>query len=79
MNAALGLGIAFVILFLALYFYQKATSSGTQSSEEELFRLCRGDRQMLERLIALEQSRGKASSREMAAKAAVYSFKRDNR
>ena len=34
---------------------------------------------MLERLIAHEQSCGKTASREMAAKAAVYSFKRDNR
>ena len=48
-------------------------------AESELLQLCRGDKNVLERLIALEQDRTPGQSRVEAAKAASYAIRRDNR
>lgn len=46
--------------------------------ERELLRLCQGDVELLERLIAFEQSRTPGQNREEAAKSASYAIRRDN-
>lgn len=79
MGNALAFGAVFVVLILLAIRYGLATQGKKADAEKELFRLCRGDKEMVERLIALEISRGNNKSRERAAKAAAYSFKRDNR
>lgn len=48
-------------------------------AERELLKLCQGDTDMLERLIAYEQKRTPGQSREEAAKAASYAIRRDSR
>lgn len=69
-----------ILVFIVVAFWLGPSVFGSRKSfEDELILLCRGDRSQLERLIALEQKRHSGWSRERAAKAAIYSLKRDNR
>lgn len=79
MDSAIAIGVGVVVLVLLAFRYTQSNQDNNDGAEKELFRLCRGDKEMVERLIALEKRRGKIQSRRRAAKAAVYSFKRDNR
>jgi hypothetical protein len=61
-----------------IFLLRNAGDSGS-AREKELFKLCRGDREMMERLIAHEEQRKKGRSRNAAIKAAIQSLQRDNR
>lgn len=78
MNQWIGLiGAAIVI---ALFIFLLRNSAGAaESREKELLRLCRGDREMMERLVSYELNRGQNKERKAAVKAAIDSLKRDNR
>ena len=69
-------GIALIVGFI---FLMRRPSDSAGLKEAELYKLCRGDRTMMERLISHEQERRKGCSREMAVKVAIDSIKRDNR
>ena len=77
------IGIVTAIVFIGLFVFLSRSGArrfgSGDSSEKELFRLCRGDREMMERLIALEIDRGGTNRRDSAIRAAIYSLKRDNR
>jgi hypothetical protein len=79
MNSAVVIAIVVIGVILFTLRYGASISGAGKKSEDELFLLCRGDKDMLERLIAREQKRNGSLSRSAAAKAAVYSIKRDNR
>lgn len=79
MGSVLAIGVGVVVLALLAFRYRQSNQGQNESAEKELYRLCRGDKEMVERLIALEEGSGGNKSRAHAAKAAVYSFKRDNR
>lgn len=74
----IGTAIAFVGLFVFLSRSGVTGFGSGDSSEKELFRLCRGDREMVERLIALEIDRGRNKNRNAAIRTAISSLKRDN-
>ena len=57
----------------------RKSAGSAKSRESELHVLCRGDREMMERLISYEEKRGKGRGREAAITAAIESLKRDNR
>ena len=67
------LGVA--ALIVGLVFLLRRTA---KSQEQELCRLCRGDREMMERLISHEERKMKGRSRKTAMRAAIDSLKRDN-
>ena len=71
------IAVAAAIVFL-LRAGARAFQSGDHS-EKELLRLCRGDRQMMDRLIEHEIAKGRNKTRQAAIRAAIYSVKRDNR
>ena len=71
--------IAVVLIALGVFVYAFKSGRKNKSFEKELLQLCRGDKRQAERLIAHAQKRGKNLSREQAIKAAIYSYKRDNR
>ncbi|MEO1037716.1 MAG: hypothetical protein AAFX44_19320 [Pseudomonadota bacterium] len=68
-----------VLVVVALYWRSASSSAGSTADVDELYRLCNGDKEQMERLIALEMARNDELSREQAAAAAVYAYKRDNR
>ena len=69
-------GVAVFAAILVFMLRKGASSSATR--EHELLRLCRGDREMMERLIALEIERGDDKTRRAAIIAAARSLKRDS-
>ena len=73
------LGIALVAALVYLAFREGYLPPRRNKHQDELLRLCRGDQGQADRLLALEQDRRPALTAEAAAKAAVYSLKRDNR
>jgi hypothetical protein len=73
-------GLLGAAILIALFIILLRNSAGTaESREKELFRLCRGDREMMERLVSYELKRGQNKERKAAVKAAIDSLKRDNR
>ena len=78
MNPLLGLLIVGLFVAGVVMLLRGGAASG-RDAEKELLRLCRGDRDMMDRLIAHEQGRRHGRSREAAVKAAMDSLKRDNR
>lgn len=78
MNQWIGV-LGAVVLIATFIFLLRRSADGAGSAEKELFRLCRGDREMMGRLIAYELNRGKNSNRKAAIRAAITSLKRDNR
>ena len=68
-----------VVLIGLLVVLVRAAGGAGEDPEKELFRLCRGDREMMDRLISLELTRGTNRNRKAAIKAAIYALKRDNR
>jgi len=77
-NQLIGIVGAVALIAGVVFLLRKAGDSGG-SREKELFRLCRGDREMMERLIAHEEKRRNGRSRDAAIKAAIQSLQRDNR
>ncbi len=78
MNQWLGL-LGVIVLVAGFIFLLRKSADSNESLEHELRGLCRGDREMMERLISHEVERGKDRSREAAVRAAIHSYKRDNR
>ena len=68
-----------VILIAGFFFLLRRRAGSGQQRDKELHRLCRGDSEMMERLIALEQAKRQGRTREAAIRAAIESIKRDNR
>ncbi len=76
----IGLNTIFVVVVLLLVFYGvRAVRSSMLSRENNLLKLCHGDQEQVDRLIALEQRRNSKLSRRQAARAAIYAYRRDNR
>lgn len=78
MSPLAGLLIA-ALLIAGLVMFLRGGADGGEDLEKELYRLCRGDREMMNRLISYELDRGPGRSRKAAIKAAINSYKRDNR
>ena len=78
MNQWIGI-LGAVALIAGIIFLVRKSAGSAEPRESELYKLCRGDREMMERLIAYEEKRGKGRSREAAITAAIDSLKRDNR
>lgn len=72
------LGTAAVVVGFILLLRKGAADSGA-SQESKLYRLCRGDKEMMERLITHEQEKRQGQSREAAVRAAIDAIRRDNR
>ena len=72
------LGAVALIVGLVFLLRGSATDSG-KLREQELHRLCRGEKEMMERLILHEQGKRQGRTREAAVRAAIDSIKRDNR
>ncbi len=68
-----------VALIVGLIFLLRSGANSAVRLEQELHRLCRGDREMMGRLISYEEKRGNGRSRKAAIRAAIDSYKRDNR
>ena len=68
-----------VILIAGLVFLLRRSAGSAEPREKELFRLCRGDKEMMERLISHEQEKRQSRSRDVAIQAATDLLKRDNR
>jgi len=66
-----------VIAILIIVFAVRSHKRGSPSAEGELLRLCRGDREQVDRLIAHERNRDSNISREKAIKDAIRSLRRD--
>ena len=77
MNQWIGI-LGAVALIAGLIFLLRKSADSAESRESKLHNLCRGDREMMERLISYEEKRGKGLSREAAITAAIDSLKRDN-
>ena len=78
MNPLIGL-LIIGLLVAGVAMLLRGDAGPGQHAEKELFRLCRGDREKMNRLITYEQERRQGRSREAAVKAAIESLKRDNR
>ena len=72
------LGIAIIAVFLWPRGKMGADNSSTKS-EKKLLSRCLGDKDMMERLIDREMKRDASLSREVAARDAIESHRRDNR
>jgi hypothetical protein len=72
----LGIAVIVVIVFLLL---RSAHPPEQVSSEEELLKLCHGDRSQMERLIAVESKNAPGIPRSVAIARATYSIRRDKR
>jgi hypothetical protein len=68
--------VACVLLFVLL---RGARSTSAADSEDELMRLCLGNREQAERLMALEARNAPGVARAEAARRAVRAFRRDQR
>ena len=68
-----------VILIVGLVFLLRRSTASGEPREQELHRLCRGDKEMMERLISHEQEKRQGRTREAAVRAAIDAIKRDNR
>lgn len=68
-----------IVLIAGLVFLLRGSAGSNESREHELYRLCRGDNEMMERLISHEQEKRQGRTREAAVRAAIDSIKRDNR
>lgn len=69
--------LVLVALAILVYYFYPRKRGGAQ--ETELLQLCHGDRDQMERLIALERRKNPAHSRGEAIAQAVYSLRRDKR
>ena len=78
MNQWIGI-LGAVALVAGFVFLLRRSAHSVEPREQELHRLCRGDREMMERLVSFEEKRGKGRSREAAIRAAIDSLKRDTR
>ena len=78
MNQWIGV-LAALILIAGFIFLLRRNADSGEPREQELYRLCRGDKEMMERLITHEQNRHQGRTREAAIRAAIESIKRDNR
>lgn len=78
MNQWIGAAIA-VTLIAGLVFLLRRSAGSAEPREQELHRLCRGDKEMMERLISHEQDKRQGRSRDVAVQAAIELLKRDNR
>ena len=78
MNQLIGI-VGAIALVAGVIFLLRNAGDSESAREKELFKLCRGDREMMERLIAHEEQRKKGRSRNAAIKAAIQSLQRDNR
>lgn len=72
-------GLALTIVLLAVTYSLVRNWFRRRKAESELLKLCNGDSEMLERLIAFEQDRTPGQGRAEAAKAASYAIRRDRR
>jgi hypothetical protein len=75
---AIAVAIA-IIIAIVLLLRRSADKPETGSSEEDLLRLCHGDRAQMERLIALETRNAPDLPRSAAVARAAYSLRRDSR
>ena len=66
-------------LVAGLIFLLRRSGDSSDLLEQELHRLCRGDKEMMERLIVHEEKKRQGRSREAAIRAAIDSLKRDSR
>ena len=71
--------IALIVALSAVIYAVLRNWISRRRAEAELRRLCHGDAEMLERLVAFENDRTPGQSREEAAQAASYALRRDNR
>lgn len=71
--------LVFIAMIILLFKAGGSSSTSKGQAEKEFLRLCRGDKEMMERLITFEQERTPGQSRDAATRAAMHSFKRDNR
>lgn len=78
MNQWIGV-LGAVVLIVGLVFLLRKSADSGEPREQELHRLCRGDKEMMERLISHEQEKRQGRTREAAVRAAIDSIKRDNR
>lgn len=78
MNQWIGV-LGSAVLIAAFIFLLRKSGDSAEPAEKELFRLCCGDREMMDRLISYELNRGKRDDRKAAIRAAINSLKRDNR
>lgn len=78
MNQWIGV-LGAVILIVGFVFLLRRSGDSGEPREKELHRLCRGDKEMMERLISHEQEKRRGRSRDAAIRAAIESIKRDNR
>lgn len=75
MGYVIGLIVALLVL-LELRFW---LTLRRRSAEKQLAKLCFGDTAQVERLVAQEQRRDPRLNRAQAVRAAIESYKRDNR
>ena len=71
--------VTIAVIGLAAWLIWQAAKGSGSTDTDELYRICRGDEEKVERLIGAEQKRNPKLNRAQAVKAAVYSYKRDNR
>ena len=79
MNQWNGVLVAVVLVAGLIYLLRKRATDSGESRVDELYRLCRGDKEMMERLIFHEQAKRQGGTRDAAIRAAIDAIKRDNR
>jgi len=79
MNQWIGVLGAVALIVGIVFLVRKSASDTDEPREQELHRLCRGDKEMMERLVSHEQEKRQGRTREAAVRAAIDSIKRDNR
>ena len=79
MSQWLGIVGAGLLVVALILFLRRASDGAGYKIEKELLSFCQGDRAMMERLIAQARDGRPDASRAEAARAAVESFRRDNR
>ena len=75
MGLAIGI-IVVLLVILELWFW---LSLRRRSAEKKLAKLCFGDAAQVDRLVAREQKRNPRLTRAQAVRAALESYRRDNR
>ena len=78
MNTPMAIAIV-LVLVAALVLWARGGFLGGGGAETRLLRICRGNEQQAERLIAAELSRSPGISRNEAAARAIQRYERDNR
>lgn len=71
--------VFFVAVVIGVFLWVRARSGGAQDGEALLLRICRGNQEQADRLIAGEMSRAPGISRQEAARRAAERYQRDNR